>query len=365
MSDEQDTREARALERWGLQPSFVDASERLGAPRSRMGRVVTEHRGFYGLVTDEAELLGETSGSLRRAIKRGEAERPAVGDWVILEARPTEGSATIETVLPRRSKLSRKAAGRDSEQVLAANVDIAFLVSALDSDFSPRCIERYLAVALGGGVRPVVVLTKADVCDDIDAARGEAERVAAGASVHAVSSLSGVGLAELDVYFEGNPTVVVLGSSGVGKSTLINRWIGEARQITRAIRDDGKGRHTTTHREMFARPGGGLVIDTPGMRELGLWDVGEGIDDVFSEVEQIAADCRFRDCTHQSEPGCAVRAALAEGRLGADRVESFSKLRGELEHLATQREASARAKGKREQKVMTRALNAWLKRKGR
>jgi ribosome biogenesis GTPase len=329
-------------------------------------RVIAPHGGLLEVATASGELLASLSGKLRLAADGGEGLRPAVGDWVILDARPAEGTATIRSILPRRTKLSRKSPGRAAaEQVLAANVDTAFLVTAMTRDLQPRRLERYLAVASEGGVAPVVVLTKSDLHEDAEAIREAIQAVAAGAPVHAVSSLTGAGLAALDAYFEGNRTVVLLGSSGVGKSTLINRFLDRETQAVQGLREDGKGRHTTTHRELFVRPGGGLVIDTPGMRELGLWDAGEGLGDLFGDLEEIAARCRFRDCSHAGEPGCAVEEARRAGVIEAGRVESFQKLRREAAHMERQRDERAKAEAKRHDKQLSRAQNALFRKRGR
>ncbi len=351
------------LRRYGFDEFFANALRERGADASAPARVMAQHKGGYFLISEEGELLGELSGSLKRAAKRGEQEKPAVGDWVLIDPRKNEESATIHAVLPRRTKLSRKAAGRAAEQVLAANVDIAFLVSALDDDLNLRRIERYLSVVLSGGVKPVIVLTKADLCDHVDECIAFCESVAAGAPIHALSSLSGKGLEALEPYFATSPTVVVLGSSGVGKSTLINRWFGEERLATGHVRQDGKGKHTTTHREIFVRPQGGLVIDTPGMRELGLWDAEEGMSEAFAEIEELLGTCRFSDCQHQREPGCALRNAVAEGRIDPERLESFLKLRGELAEMDEKRALAERMRKKREAQIMGRVRSAWSRQK--
>jgi ribosome biogenesis GTPase len=356
----------RALTRLGWSPFFQESIPHTEGAGNEVARVVAPHRSAFEVLSPAGELLASLTGRLLRAIERGEEERPAVGDWVVIDPRSTEGTATVQAVLPRRTKLSRKAAGRTAaEQVLAANVDVAFLVSALTRDLSIRRLERYLALVREGGVNPVVVLTKSDLCEEAAEARAEVERAAGGAPVHAVSSLTGDGVAELDGYFKGNQTVVLLGSSGVGKSTLINRWIGRDTQAVHGLREDGKGRHTTTHRELFVVPSGGLVIDTPGMRELGLWEAGEGVKDVFTDMEELAQACRFRDCEHSGEPGCAVEQAQREGRIEKGRMEAFQKLRLEVAHLERQRDERARVEAKRHAKTLSRAVKAAVRRKGR
>ena len=306
-------------------------------------RVIEEQRGGYRVAGEAGELDAEVSGRLRHhAASR--SELPAVGDWVLIDPRVSEGRATIHEVLPRKSRFSRKAAGQETaEQVVAANIDTVFLMTSLNADLNPRRIERYLASVWESGAQPVVLLSKSDLCEDVAAAFEEITSVAAGAPIHAVSAVSGHGVEALDAYLRRGQTVAVLGSSGVGKSTLINRLLGAAVQATRDIReDDARGRHTTTSRRLFVLPSGGMLIDTPGMRELQLWDADDGLSQTFDDIESFAADCRFRDCQHESEPGCAVREALADGRLAADRFESFLKLRRELGYLARKQDVLAR-----------------------
>lgn len=328
----------------------------LNAPGEAIGRVAVEHRDGFVLYTEAGEIPATLAGRLRHD---AEAVWPAVGDWVAFRAAPDRG--TIHRVLPRSGVFTRKAAGRAvTAQVVAANVDVVFLVAGLDGDFNPRRLERYLALAHEGGVAPVIVLSKSDLCDDPAEAADRAKAVAPGVPVHAISTMTGLGLADLEAYFTGDRSVALLGSSGVGKSTLINALLGRDAQRVQAVRDDGKGRHTTTHRELILRPGGGLLIDTPGMRELQLWGGGEALGDVFSEVEEIAARCRFRDCSHASEPGCAVLAAVYNGTLPEDRLQSYHKLKGELHYLESLQDESVRAERKRKEKVLTKAAYRWM-----
>ena len=284
------------------------------------------------------------SGRLRHEAL-GRADLPAVGDWVAIVASPTPVEpAVIHAVLPRRTAFLRSAGDsnrRDGarladEQVLAANVDVAFVMAGLDHDFNLRRLERYLAVAHAGGANPVVVLNKADVAGDLDGLRLAAESVAPGIDVRALSALTGVGVRDLarDHLAPGR-TAVVLGSSGVGKSTLVNALLGHQRQRTAEVRaDDSRGRHTTTYRELVRLPGGALLIDTPGIRSLGVAGAADGLDATFADISDLASGCRFRDCRHDGEPGCAVRAALADGRLAADRLASHRKLEREAAHVA-------------------------------
>jgi ribosome biogenesis GTPase / thiamine phosphate phosphatase len=262
----------------------------------------------------------------------------------------------IHAVLPRRTKFSRKAAGAETEeQVVAANIDVVFVVSALAGDLNARRLERYLALGWESGAEPAVVLTKADLCDDVAAALAEVEAIAIGVAVHAVSNVTGNGLDELSTYFAPGRTIAVLGSSGVGKSTLINRLAGRDLQAVAEVRADGRGRHTTTRRELVPLPGGGLVLDTPGMRELALWDASGGVEGVFEDVGVLAARCRFPDCAHETEPGCAVRAALEDGSLDAERLAGYRKLEGELRHLELKIDKRARSEERKKWRRFARS----------
>ncbi len=306
-------------------------------------RVTCEHREAYDVLGESGELRSEISGRFRFD-HPVHTEWPAVGDWVAIAPRPEEGAATIHAVLPRRSRFSRKAAGdRTEEQVVAANVDIVFPVSSLDGDFNVRRIERYLTVAWDSGARPVVVLNKADLRADVASFVSEVENVAFGTPVIPLSAATGQGLEALRAMLPPGATGAFLGSSGVGKSSLVNALIGTARQATQAVRaDDSRGRHTTTHRELIPLPNGGLIIDTPGMRELQIWAEDDGLGSAFSDVEALATHCRFGDCTHAGEPGCAVQAALEDGTLQRDRFRSYAKLQREIRYQALRQEQSAR-----------------------
>jgi ribosome biogenesis GTPase / thiamine phosphate phosphatase len=240
--------------------------------------------------------------------------------------------------------------------VVAANVDVVLLVSAFGDDLNVRRIERYLASGWESGAQPVIVLNKSDLADDLAAEVAEVEAVAFGVPVQVVSCLDGSGIEELATYFAGSRTVALLGSSGVGKSSLLNRLLGWERQEIAGLRGDGKGRHTTTQRELVPVPGGGLVLDTPGMRELGLWNAGSGVGETFADVTELAAECRFADCAHRTEPGCAVRAALADGRLAEDRLESYRKLERELRHLELKADPRARAEARKQRRRFARSL---------
>jgi ribosome biogenesis GTPase len=294
-------------------------------------RVIVQQRGFYEIMTDGGDLTATLSGKLAHEAESG--GYPVTGDWVAVSPRPGEGTATIRHVLPRASVFSRKAAGPGMmrAQIVAANVDIALLTASLNADLSLRRIERYLATAWESRADPVIVLTKADLCDDVASAVAEVEGIAFGVPVHAISSVTGEGLDAVRTLLAPGKTAVVLGSSGVGKSTLVNALAGEEIMATQGIIDEGaRGRHTTTHRELILLPNGALILDTPGMRELGLWDADAGVSTAFAEVEELAKQCRFHDCRHHREPDCAVQAALSDGSLDAGRWEAYGKLQREL-----------------------------------
>lgn len=308
-------------------------------------RVAREDRDRYVVLDESGARSAGLAGRLRHEA-RTRADLPAVGDWVAV--RPGAASsdvAVVEAVLPRTSAFVRKVAGETTEeQVVAANVDTLFLVSGLDDDFNPRRIERYLAAAWESGAEPVVVLNKADLAGDVAARVAEAEAAAPGVAVVPLSALADDAAAALAAWLAPGRTVAFVGSSGVGKSTLVNALLGEARQATGAVReDDSRGRHTTTHRELLPLAGGAVLVDTPGMRELQLWGGEESLDGAFPDVTALAERCRFGDCLHATEPGCAVLAAIADGTLDAARLESWRKLQRELRWLESRSNARLRA----------------------
>lgn len=323
------------LESYGWDEFFAAAFKPHARAGLVPGRVLLQHNRIYMLQTEAGETAAEIAGRLKfRAA--GSEDLPAVGDWVAARVVERERKVVIEDILPRRSKFSRKAAGRETEeQVVAANVDTLFLVMGLDNDFNLRRVERYLIMAHESGARPVVVLNKADVAEDAEEKIREVERVALDAPVYLLSAKQGRGLEQLAPYTGPGRTVSLVGSSGVGKSTIINRLIGRDQQKTGDVRaSDDRGRHTTTHRELLMLPTGGLIIDTPGMRELQLLVSDRGLQETFEDIEALAAECRFTNCRHQSEPGCRVRDALASGEIDAERYANYRKMQQEMADLA-------------------------------
>ncbi len=292
-------------------------------------RVTEQHRDLYRLLCEEGELTAEVSGKLIYSAEE-RLDFPAVGDWVMIDRlNKCAGNAVIRRILSRRSLFVRKAAGTSGDaQIVAANIDTVFICMALNSDFNLRRLERYLAISWESRARPVVVLTKADLCEDLPEKLRAVSAVSAGAELAVCSAIAENGWRDVEPFIEKGRTVAFIGSSGVGKSTLINKLLGREALATREIReDDGRGRHTTTHRQLLLLPGGGLVIDTPGMRELQLFT--SDLSKTFEDIEGLAGKCRFKDCSHDSEPGCAVRAAVEAGILSEKRLESYVKLQRE------------------------------------
>ena len=326
------------------------------------GRVALEHTHIYRALTASGEMLARVSGRLRHhAASR--ADFPAVGDWIALHPTPHGGDARIVATLPRRSRFSRRAAGDPTEeQVIAANIDCVFLVGGLDGDFNPRRIERYLLVAWESGATPVIVLNKADVVDDPEPMVGSVRKIAPAVPVHAISCRVHGSVDVLRQYLGPGQTGALLGSSGVGKSTIVNELIGRELLRTRDVREsDSRGRHTSTARQLVVLPGSGVLIDTPGLREIQLWDTGEALTGTFGDIEALAEHCRFRDCRHRHEPGCAVRAAEESGELPTGRLESYHKLQDEQAHHTRQVDQRLQLEQKRLWKTLTKAANKRIK----
>jgi len=353
------------LAQLGWDDTFATAFEPWAATADvEPARVVIEFNHIYRVWTKDAELEATVSGRLKHHAAR-RSELPAVGDWVVVRRRRADDQAAIVAVLPRRSWFSRKMAGTvTDEQIVAANVDVVFTVMALDADFSLRRLERYLLLARESGADPVILLTKPDVSNALAAQVADVRSVAGELPVHVVSPKRNEGIEHVAAYLTRGRTGALLGSSGVGKSTIINRLVGEDVQKTREVRAaDSKGRHTTMHRELVVLPIGGLIIDTPGMRELQLWDVGDAVRQTFDDIETLAAGCHFTDCRHRGEPRCVVKDAVAGGRLEPSRLESYLRLQDELVVLARQQDERAQLDEKRRSKVACKALRKHLKTK--
>ena len=353
------------LRELGWDEVFAEAARAVSA-ELEPARVALVFRGGYEVWCESGEYLGQVSGRFRHKAA-SKAENPVTGDFVLVENFPDESKAMIHAVLPRRTKLSRTMAGRAvEEQVLAANVDSVFIALSCAAQLRLRTIERYLTVVRESGAQPVLLLTKGDLCEDVPAKLEIAHEVAGDAPVIPVSSITGIGVEEVRRFIARGKTVAVVGPSGVGKSTLINSLYGEQVMHTIPVRDDDqKGRHTTTEREMILLPEGGLIIDTPGLREIQLWEGDEGLADAFPEIAELAASCRFTDCQHETEPGCAVIDAARRGKLPADRLEGYRKLGREVQHFEARHDVRLQNEQRKKAKQLTRGLRTRLREKGR
>ncbi len=323
-----------------------------------VGRVFLQHNKIYLLYTESGETSAEVTGKLAHQAQ-GREDFPAVGDWVVIRDSVEERKAAIHVVLPRRSKFSRKVAGsKTEEQIVAANIDTVFLVNGLDNDFNVRRIERYLIMAHESGARPVIILNKADLCAGLDVKLREVAEVAPDVQVIMMSARKDEGVEQLTPFTGVGQTVALMGSSGVGKSTIVNRLLGKNAQRTQEVRTgDERGKHTTTHRELIILPTGGLIMDTPGMRELQLLVSDRGLRETFEDIETLTRHCRFSNCRHADEPDCAIKEALQDGTLSAERYESYQKMQGEMKQVALKQDQRAAQLEKARVKKLTRAYN--------
>lgn len=352
------------------QYGFSDAIAQAFQPYKQQGfiaaRVTLAQRHQFRLHTDHGDMEATVSGKFRydTAVT---ADFPVVGDWVVVQpldhGPDDKNHGVIHQVLPRHSQFVRKAAGSRTEaQVLVANVDVALLVSGLDGDLNPRRIERYLVQTWESGASPVIVLNKADQCDCIAEKMAALDAIALGVPMFPISAQAGTGLESLTPYLQPGKTLVLLGSSGVGKSTLTNQLLGRTIQLTQSVRqDDSRGRHTTTERQLFQLPSGALLIDTPGMRELQLWAGEASLDNTYTDIETLAQQCHFRDCHHQQEPGCAIQAAIAMGELAPERFYSYQKLQKEQRYLAQKSDSRGQQNTKKRWKTITKSIRQFKK----
>ncbi|MDD5701095.1 MAG: ribosome small subunit-dependent GTPase A [Dehalococcoidales bacterium] len=352
--------EPKNLEVLGWSPFFQEHLQRLNVPDAIPARVASESRNSFQVYSEYGVITAVIAGKMRYH-DQPESSHPAVGDWVAVKPLAGEKKGVIHAVLPRKSHFSRKVAGESTEeQIIAANIDTVFIVSGLDGgrNFNLRRIERYLTLAWSSGATPVIILNKVDLCSDVGKFITSVEGIAPGISIHAVSAREGTGLDSLRDYLTKGNTVAFLGSSGVGKSALINALLGKEKQETGEVSPDNRmGRHTTTRRELIPLSSGGIMIDTPGMREIQMWAGEDSLQGAFEDIEMLAEECRFADCSHNAEPGCAVKAAIFNGELDPARLESYRKLQNELKYLASRETQSTRLYEKQKWKQIAK----WVK----
>jgi ribosome biogenesis GTPase len=348
---------ASDLHAWGWNEFFEQSETYVRGTKEgrKPARIVEEHRGKYVAVTERGMIRVEIAGKLRHTVAK-QSGYPVIGDWVMVDEIEAEQKGIIHSVLPRKTKLSRKAAGeRTEEQVLSANIDFVFIVNGLDRDFNLRRIERSLALVWNSGASPVIVLNKIDLCDDPEAARIAAEAAGNGVPVVLTQAKIGIGIESLTKYLQRGITIVFLGSSGVGKSKIINCLLEKNVQSVRELsKSTMKGRHTTTKRQMFILPGGAIVIDTPGIRELQLWETDTASVESFEDIESLALGCKFSNCRHETEPHCAVRSAVEQGTLDEQRLHNYLKLSKESAHLERKQSTYAQIEEKRKRKNLNK-----------
>ncbi len=340
------------------------AAEQFRAEGFSIARVITEHKGRYSVMLDNNVMFAEITGKMMFAAETRK-DYPAVGDYVALQLYDDNSPAIIHHILPRTTVLSRKTSGKEvEEQIIATNMDIVFIVQGLDNNFNLRRLERFLVVAMQSGAVPVILLSKSDLLSDDELAGilDDVKSISKDAVTIAYSAKTMVHLEMIRSLIKKDSTICFIGSSGAGKSTLINRLIGREKLHTQEVRgEDSKGMHTTTHRELIPLTGGGCVIDTPGLREIGLWDVGVSLDESFSDISELALQCKFTDCSHAHEPGCAVQAAIGDGSLEQGRYENFLKLKREADYIASKSDVTKQQERKAKEKKMGKVIKQILK----
>jgi ribosome biogenesis GTPase / thiamine phosphate phosphatase len=344
-----------SLEDFGWNQMWEDRLSQYHLDQGIPARIISEHRSEYRLHTGSTEISARAAGKLYHELLNT-TDLPAVGDWVIVDHSDSDGNSSIRCVLPRQSMFSRKASIKSTtEQVIATNIDTIWIISTFGSELNPERIERYITLVMENGAEPVLVMTKSDLADSVESVLESLKTRLPNIAIHAVSPKIGMGLDALRTYLRMGRTVALLGSSGVGKSTLINYFLGSDVLQTASVREkDGKGRHTTTHRELFLLPSGGLLLDTPGMRELQLWGVDETLEKSFADIDDLAFECRFSDCSHGIEPGCAVNEAISAGELSIERLNNYKKLKQEFFYLDARKYGRTDSLSREQWKVKSR-----------